>query len=209
MMTKFSLLILVSALLPLSSVAQTGPPVTATVTLEAGAQDRDLQTILYFEGISYEKLLVNSPLLVGKNYQLILTEFVKGALTKTDVVFDSSEDEYFKLKTDKLGFAVVSKVTDGNEFKLSFQFNGFSASRKYPVDAREKDKFTLKSFFHKEAPISLAPDAKNYLLAFMTPYVRADKSEAYCEVAQSGIDPERLYERYKIPHYFLVAIKFP
>ena len=185
-----------------------GPPVTATVTLEAGAKDRDLQTVLYFEGISYEKLLVSSPALVGKNYQIIIKEFVQGSLTKTDVVFNSSEDESFRLRADKLGFAVVSKVTEGNEFKISFQFNGFSAGRKYRVDARQKDKFTLKSFFHQEASISLAPNTKNYLLAFMTPYVRADKSEAYCEVAQSSIDPERLYELYQIPHYFLVAIQF-
>jgi hypothetical protein len=207
-MIKFSLFSLVYSLLALNCVAQTGPPVTATVTLEAGAKDRDLQTVLYFEGISYEKLLVNSPALVGKNYQIIINEFVKGSLTKTDVVFDSSEDEYFRLKANKLGFAVVSKVTEGNEFKILFQFNGFSAGRKYRVDSHQKDKFTLKSFFYKEAPISLNPNTKTYLLAFMTPYVRADKSEAYCEVAQSGIDPEHLYERYQIPHYFLVAIQF-
>ena len=42
----------------------------------------------------------------------------------------------------------------------------------------------------------------------MTPYIRADKREAYCEVAQSGVDPEHLYDCDKIPHYFLVEVKF-
>ena len=42
----------------------------------------------------------------------------------------------------------------------------------------------------------------------MTPYIRADKSEAYCEVGQSGVNPEHLYDSYKIPHYFLVEVKF-
>jgi hypothetical protein len=42
----------------------------------------------------------------------------------------------------------------------------------------------------------------------MTPYIRADKREAYCEVAQSGVDPEHLYDSYKIPPYCLVEVKF-
>lgn len=207
-MHQVSRIILLSLVLQLSGFSPVSAQSTALLTLEAGAKDPELQTILYFEGISYEKLLFKSPALVGKNYQIILKEYVNGALTKTDVVFDSSEDDYFRVKDDKLAFAVVSKVTASSEFKLSVQFSGFSAGRTYRVDPRQKDKFTLKSFFVKQTQVSLAPDAKNYLLAFMTPYVKPDKSEAYCEVAQSGIDPEHLYDTYKIPHYFLVGVTF-
>jgi hypothetical protein len=99
-------------------------------------------------------------------------------------------------------------MSDNNEFKIDFQFNGFSTSRRYKVFPQERDKFALKSFFgtKPENPIDL--NSKNYILAYMMPYVRKDKSEAYCEVAQSGIDPEKLYDSYKIPHYFLVELKF-
>ncbi len=207
-MSKLLSVVLFSFSLLLIDFTQGSAQQKATLQSEVGAKDKELQSILYFEGISYEKMSFKSPDLKGKNYQIIIKEFVKGELKNTDIAFNSKEDEYFRLKDGNLSFAILSKVSDDSNFKISFQFNGFSSSRKYKVDPSEKDKFTLKSFFIKEIEISIAPEAKNYILAYMTPYVRPDKSEAYCEVAQSGVDPERLYDKYKIPHYFLVEIKF-
>jgi hypothetical protein len=32
------------------------------------------------------------------------------------------------------------------------------------------------------------------------------KSASYCEVAQSGMDPEKLFDKFKIPHYYLIEL---
>jgi len=180
---------------------------TAVVQTKSGLSFDDLQHLLYFEGISNEKFTIKSDSLMGKDYQLIIKEFKKGKLAKVDTVFNSKELEYFRIKSDSLSFAVLTKMFDLNYFKIQFQFSGFSSDRKYQVLPTEKEKFTLKSFVGPK-PLSIHLNGLNYLLAYMMPYVRPDKSEAYCEVAQSGIDPEKLYDKYKIPHYFLIGIKF-
>ena len=168
----------------------------------------DVQHLLYFEGIGHERFQITSSQLKGKDFQILIKEFKDGVPAKTDTVFSSKEDEYFRIKEDSLPFAVFTKMTDLNEFKIQFQFNGYSVQRKYPVLPAEKEKFTLKSFFGPKTELPVNLNGINYFLAYLMPYVRKDKSEAYCEVAQSGIDPEQLYSRYKIPHYFLVAIIF-
>ncbi|MCJ7935964.1 MAG: hypothetical protein MUW56_20630 [Chryseobacterium sp.] len=186
------------------SYAQTN----AIIKAKEGLSFNDLQRILYFEGINNEKFIIKSDSLKGKNYQIIIKEFKKGKLTKIDTVFNSKEDEYFRIKTDSLSFAVLTKMSDFNYFKIQFQFGGFSSKRKYAVLPTERDKFTLKSFFGNKSDLPINLKGTNYFLAYMMPYVRKDKSEAYCEVAQSGIDPEKLYDNYKIPHYYLIAIRF-
>jgi len=181
---------------------------SATIETGHGLNFTDLQHILYFEGISLEKFTIKSDSLNGKNYQVIVKEFMQGKLVKTDTVFNSKEDDYFRIKADSLSFAVLTKMSDLNYFKIQFQFNGFSSDRKYTVLPAERDKFALKSFFGSKSELPVNLKGSTYFLAYMMPYVRANKSEAYCEVAQSGTNPEKLYDTYKIPHYYLIAIRF-
>ncbi len=188
------------------SYAQDGDAIIQTN--KAALTSNDLQHLLYFEGISHEKFNITSSLLRGKDFQIIINEFKEGVVTKVDTVFNSKEDAYFKIKEDSLPFAVFTKMSDMNEFKIQFQFNGYSVGREYPVLPGEKDKFTLKSFFGSKNELPIQLSGTNFILAYMMPYVRTDKSEAYCEVAQSGTEPDKLYNKYKIPHYFLVAISF-
>lgn len=180
----------------------------ATIVNKNSISINDLQKIMYFEGIGIEKFKIKSDCLIGKNFQIIIKEFKDGIDVKNDTVFNSKEDEYFRIKTDSLTFSVLTKMLDSNYFKVQIQFNRFSIDRKYSVLNTEREKFVLKSLYdtRKESPISL--NRINYLLVYMMPYIKSDMSETYCEVVQSGTDPERLYDKYKIPHYFLIAIRF-
>jgi hypothetical protein len=180
----------------------------SVIQAQQGLNFNDLQNVLYFEGIGLEKFKIKSDSLNGKNYQILIKEFKNGKVVKIDTVFNSKEDEYFRIKEDSLIFAVLTKTYDMNYFKILFQFDGFSVNRKYSVLPIEREKFALKGFFGREFELPINFKEINYILAYMMPYVRADKSTAYCEVAQSGINPEKLYEKYKIPHYYLVGIKF-
>ena len=181
---------------------------TAILTAESGVHNPDLQSILYFEGINMERFSIKDPALSGKDFQVSAKEFIDGQLVKTDTLFNSLEDVYFRLKTDSLVFRVISKITESGKFKIRFQFNGFAVAREYQLSASEKDKFTLKDFLGRQKEKSLAIPGASYLLAFMPPYIRPDKSEAYCEVAQSGTDPEKLFDKYGLKHYYLIGISF-
>ena len=46
------------------------------------------------------------------------------------------------------------------------------------------------------------------ILTYIMPYQKKDGSKQYCEVVQSGVNPEELGKKYGIPRYFLIEIKF-
>lgn len=172
-----------------------------------GSENNELQSVLYFEDIALEKLTFSGKGLEGKDYLITVKEFVDGAPTKTDVVFDSKDDAYFKIKGDELAFRVLSQVTAGNTVRFEFQFNGFRKRMEYPIAAGQKE-FALKDFLGSEPELAIQPDADTYVLTYMLPYTKEDGSTQYCEVVQSGVGPEELGRKYAIPRYFLIGIKF-
>ena len=179
-----------------------------TMELSSGVPDKNLQSILYFDGINVENLLLKGDGLNGKDFRILVREFRKGKLVRLDTVFNSTESIAFRIDADSLQFKVLTKEKDNNEFKMDFQFNGFFVSKKYEILPEEKGLFALKDFCGMERVKAIELNKKIHLLSYMMPYIRKDKSMAYCEVAGSGTDPEKLYEKYAIPHYFLIEISF-
>ena len=202
-MKNLSLLLFVSVLFVSSIVAQSDIKMRA----QYGSDNPDLMSVLYFENVGLSKMTFSGNDLQGKDYQISLKEFVNGKLTKTEVIFDSKEDAYFKIKDDKFGFRVLTKITTENTAKFSFQFNGFMKEKEYKVRAGQKE-FALKSFLGSQPELSIPLNANTYILTYMMPYVKKDGSKQYCEVAQSGVNPEDLGTKYAIPTYFLIDIKF-
>jgi hypothetical protein len=172
-----------------------------------GSENIDLQSILQFEDIDLNKMTFSGNDLKDKDFQISIKEFVSGKLKKTEVVFDSKEDAYFKIKSDKFIFRVLTKVTSENSVKFDFQFNGFSKQKEYKVAAGQKE-FALKSFLGSKPELSMPLNTNTYILTYMMPYVKKDGSTAYCEVAQSDVNPEDYGKKYAIPVYFLIDIKF-
>jgi hypothetical protein len=175
--------------------------------VEYGSENPDLMSLLYFENIGLGKMIFSGSDLKDKDFQISIKEFVSGKLARTEVVFDSKEDAYFKIKGDKFIFRVLTKVTSENTAKFQFQFNGFSKQKEYKVAANQKE-FALKSFLGSKPELSVPLNTNTYILTYMMPYVKKDGSTAYCEVAQSGVNPEELGTKYAIPTYFLIDIKF-
>lgn len=172
-----------------------------------GSENIELMSVLRFEEIALDKMTFSGNDLKDKNFQIVIKEFVRGKLTKTDVVFDSTEDDYFKIKSDKFTFRVLTKTTSENTVKFQFQFNGFRKQKEYKVAANQKE-FASKDFLGGKPETSIPLKTNTYILTYMMPYVKKDGSKQYCEVAQSGVNPEDLGKKYAIPVYFLIGIKF-
>lgn len=202
MKTLLSLL-LVSLSLLSNTFAQSG----IKMRVEYGSDNPDLMSVLYFENIGLAKMKFSGSDLKDKDFQITIKEFVRGKLTKTEVVFDSKEDAYFKIKSDKFGFRVLTKRTLENAVRFDFQFDGFSKQKEYKVAAGQKE-FALKSFLGSSPELSVPLNTGTYILTYMMPYVKEDGSKQYCEVAQSDVRPEDFGKKYKIPTYFLIDIKF-
>jgi hypothetical protein len=172
-----------------------------------GSENIDLFSVLSFEKIGLSKLIFSGEDLKGKDFQISVKQYVKGKLTKTEVVFDSKEDEYFRIKSDKFVFRVLTKITAQDTAKFDFQFNGFSKAREYKVGKNNRG-FAQKDFLGSSKEVSIPLNTSTYILTYMMPYVKKDGSTQYCEVAQSGVNPEEFGIKYGIPTYFLIDIKF-
>ena len=210
-MKKILLVLIALAGFALSSFAQTDIKVKG----KYGGDTADLDGYLHFEDIKLEKLSFTGSDLKNKNYQVFIRKFVNGNLAQTDMVFDSTEVSYFKVAGDELKLRVFAKRYENDTVRFEFQFqngpSGSSITKEYKVTKNQKA-FALKDFLHDSRGNVLEPsislNASNYILAFMMPYVKKDGGTAYCEVAQSGVNPEELGRKYSIPLYFLIDVKF-
>ena len=131
---------------------------------------------------------------------------------KTSVLFDGSEADIFKIDKDKLSLKFAFKLSDGKlkTFVIgkTISGQGFYSKKFYSKLHNEEDDYALKNFLGSKEDISLDINKKNAIFAIITPTIHEDGTGSYCEVAQSDIAPEKLGEKFKIPHYFLVSIKF-
>lgn len=202
-MKNLLLLLLASVLLVSSIFAQSD----IRMRTEYGSENIDLRSVLYFEGVGLDKMIFSGNDLKGRDFQISVKMFVKGRLTKNEVVFDSKEDDYFKIKSDKFTFRILTKTTSEHTAKFQFQFNGFSKLKEYKVAANQQE-FATKTFLGSKTDVAIPLNAHTYILTYMMPYLKEDGSKQYCEVAQSGVNPEDFGTKYAIPTYFLIDIKF-
>jgi hypothetical protein len=174
---------------------------------EYGSEDNDLMSTLRFEDIGLSKMIFSGNDLKGKDFQISVKEYVNGKLTRKEVIFDSKESEYFKIKNDNFMFRILTKITSENVAKFQFQFNGFSTQKEYKIAATDKG-FAQKDFLGSTKETAIPLNTSTYILTYMMPYDKKDGSKQYCEVAQSGANPEEFGVKYALPRYFLIDIKF-
>ncbi|MCD9855109.1 hypothetical protein LUD75_10345 [Epilithonimonas sp. JDS] len=174
------------------------------VTSNYGSENRDIQDLINFENIFFDTFNFQSETLKGKSYVIALEEFKNGKLLKTSTLFD---DDYFKIEKDKLTLKFAFKLADG-KLKTQIFGNGFMSKKSYFKLSNNEDDYAVKNFFGSADELTLDINKKNYIFAIITPTIHEDGSGSYCEVAQSDTAPEKLGEKFKIPHYFLVTVKF-
>lgn len=172
-----------------------------------GTDNQDLISILYFEQMGFHKITFTGKDLIGKDFIITMKEYSKGKLAKQEVVFDSKEAEQFKIKTDKFMFRVVTRITSKNTAKFQFQFNGFNKTKEYSAIGKSDD-YALKDFLGSKREIAFPISKSTYILTYMMPYINERGWGEYCDVAQSGVNPEEFGIKYAIPQYFLFDIKF-
>lgn len=168
----------------------------------------DVLSILRFENIGFEKAVFAGGNLKNKHFIISIKEFTGGKLAKQEVAFDSRElGDFAKIKDESLSFRLLTKRTAENTARFQFQFDRFSVMKEYKIGENHRD-FALKDFLGNNLETTIPLNASAYIFAFMMPYEKKDGSKAYCEVAQSGINPEDFGNKFAIPTYFLIDIKF-
>lgn len=180
---------------------------TIKVTNNYGSENTDIQNLIDFENIYIEQLNFEGKDIEGKQYLISIQEFKEGKLIKKSVLFDGSDSDYFKIKTDKESLTFLFKMTDG---KLKTYIRGakFGSKKSYFNLKSDSDRYALKDFFGRNKELNIDSKQETAIFAIITPTKHADGFSSYCEVVQSDIKPENLGTHFKIPHYFLVTIQF-
>ena len=169
-------------------------------------QDYFLNTMMRFEDIASERISFKSEELIGKYYQLNIKEFKKGKLVNTESLFDGSEADFFRLEADTLSLMLMTKMDD--RLKLQLHTKHFSSKKLNYELSKGNGSFALKDFMGGASKDDIVVGKPFYVMAIITATPHKNGSASYCEVAQSGIDPEKLDQKFNIPHYFLVEMVF-
>jgi hypothetical protein len=193
----------------LHAFAQTENQLHAEIQVHSsdGVASDDLMNVLRFQGINHSKVTFTGKGLWGKDYKIFIRDFSNGKLVKTHQLFDSKEEEFFRIKEQEFSFSVLVQRLPTNKAKFLLSFIGFQLNKEIDLGVDQKD-FALKSF---QGSLTSAPVPINKVhsfLSFMMPYKLASGASIYCDVLQSGVAPEELGKKYSIPRYFLIDIKF-
>jgi hypothetical protein len=157
--------------------------------------------------IDINKVKVQGEGLKGRHYKIRVKRFDQGKLTLNSVAFDSTElGDFGKLAKDELNFRVMSKASDGSA-KIEFQFDRFSNGKVYACK-KASHEYVMKTFLGVNSVQEIVPSQDTAILAFLLPTEHSDGSASYCEVAQSGVNPDNLGKKFQIPTYFLITIQF-
>jgi hypothetical protein len=181
---------------------------SVTMRINSYNGNADIEKIMSFEGIALNEISLSGAALIGKNYEINIKEFKNGELVSNNNIINSMEDESFKVKSENFKFRITSKVDDDKKFKMNVDFGAFT-SKKLIYNLFDKNgKYAVKNFLGSKPSINVAVNKKFYIMGLITPTLHSNGFSSYCEVAQSGIDPEKFHEKYNIPHYFLIEMVF-
>jgi len=175
---------------------------------EYSSDNEEIRDILSFEGIDYMKIKFSDKELKGKSYHLTVKEIWDGKIVSDTTVLDSKNlgiKEFETLKDSVLNMKVISKLTNDDQLKLTFQFPRFRVTKKYK--AIKTDDYSLRNLAD-ESNLKIGYNKKFYLLAYILPYEREDGSKSWCEVGTAGDDIEKWGKKFEIKHYLLFEMKF-
>ena len=175
--------------------------------IESGTKNNDLQDIIRFENINIDRFEFTSKSIIGRNYEIDLIEYKEGKQVSITQLFESSSLDLFKVKEKKFKFRILTKFIDKTKLKLEINFDRFG-SRTFFFDLIDnKFGYTIKDFQGSKKETEIPLENEFYLTSIISPTVHKNGSASYCEVVLTK-NPENIGEEFKIPHYFLIKMRF-
>lgn len=177
------------------------------LTIDYDITEDNLQHILDFEGINLAHYKIKGSSIKDGYYNVNITEYTSGAPTDSIVLFNGGESDYFKIYSDQTDFELLTKLNN-QKLKIGLRGKSFSSKTQEFELINSQENYAVKDFTNRKGALNIQPDKPVYLMAIITPSIKEDGSGSYCEVAQSGVEPELLGKVYNIPHYFIISAHF-
>lgn len=175
-----------------------------------GVEEKVINQILDFQNINIENFKFAGEALKGKAPVIILKEFEKGELVKTDTLLNGIADkDYLEIDSAHYEFRFFSELDNESlKFRTWIRHASFGAGRRQYALQKDKFGYAMKDFFAGKKVLTYAIGQTIPLLAMITPHAQKNGGGSYCEVVEAGVEPEDLGKHFGIPHYFLVTVAF-
>jgi len=159
-----------------------------------------IDNFLRFEGINFSQSSITSKDLLNKNYIINLKEYKNGVLINTTCLDKSNNEYYAIIDSTTFKFNILGKRTKNN-YDLCMYFDRYS-TRKFTFKLLSK---YAEDYILKEIPIKekdLQFNKPFIFLLLTTPEYHSDGSASWCDVAANET-PDKIYEKNKIPHFYV------
>ncbi len=153
-----------------------------------------------FEGINFSQNSISSQNIINKNYTINLKEFKNGNLVNTICLDKSNNAKYAIIDSTTFKFNILGKRIKNN-YNLILFFKKYS-TKKYTLKLQSKyvEDYILKEIAIKKEVLQF--NKPFIFLLLTTPEYHKDGSASWCDVAANET-PEKIYEKNKIPHFFI------
>ena len=173
-----------------------------------GFSDKKYNSLLLFQNIDFEEITFEGTNLIGKFYEVAVKEYKKGKLIKRTVLLDTEVADFLKIDTLKTSFKLFSKIDKSELTLFASSPRMYGNKRIFKIEKKQAENFLLKSLENSEDYVDVPTNIEFPMFAIFTPYEKDDGTSAYCEVDQSKLDTEQYWNEFKIPHYFIITMKF-
>lgn len=180
---------------------------TVKFNTEYGSKNKEINDLMDFQNIGVETLQFESSALIDKYYEINIKEYKKGKHINTKQLFDGASSEYFKIDSTIVSFKFFTEMSE-NKMKVFIKGNRFGSKRETFHLEEENGRYVLKDFQGSKKFLNVSLKDEFPILAIITATKHKDGSGSYCEVAQSEIDPEKFGEKFNIPHYYVISMRF-
>lgn len=181
---------------------------TVKMKCEYGFADKEVNALLLFQNIDIEKVTFEGKNLIGKYYEVAVKEYKKGKLIHRTILLNTEITDYFKINKTTTSFKLVSKIDKSDLTLFVSEPRIYGNKRSFKIDKKQSENFLLKSFESSEDYINVPVNSEFPIFAIFTPYEKEDGTAAYCEVDQSKVETEKYWQEFKIPHYFIITMRF-
>ena len=179
---------------------------TVKMISKYGTKNKDIISLMRFQNITLESLSFESSELIGKSYEVNLKEYRKGKLVKTKKLLDG--DKYVEIDSINVTLIFLSKIENDKMTIFIETARMFSDKMTFDLEKHKGNDYVLKDFQGNKDFTNVSINEEFPILAIITPVELEKGYFSYCEIAQSEIEPEKFGEKFKIPHYFVITMKF-
>lgn len=170
------------------------------------SQNTDVLSLMRFQNIDSENFKFESAELLGKSYEINLKEYKKGKLIRTENLLDGQN--YIKIDTSFTSLKFLSKIENDKMTVFVETPRMYSDKKGFKLLKGKGVDYVVKDFQGNKDFRNVSVNEEFSILAIITPVEIEKGYFSYCEIAQSEVEPDKYWEKFKIPHYFVVTMKF-